>query len=190
MRIEKKLINELIPAPYNPRKDLKKGDPEYEKLKKSITEFNYIDPVIWNEQTGRVVGGYQRLKVLRELGYTQVDVSVVDLPEEKEKALNLALNKTGGNWDMPKLRDLLFEIDTGAFDIEITGFGQEEIEDMMKQFEPVDIDELLNELDMSQAIEKPIWATIRTKPENQKLLDQALAILEQNGIRVERSYDA
>jgi ParB-like chromosome segregation protein Spo0J len=53
-------IEDLMPAEYNPRKDLQSGDPEYEKLKKSILEFDYIDPIIWNERTGRVVGGHLR----------------------------------------------------------------------------------------------------------------------------------
>jgi ParB-like chromosome segregation protein Spo0J len=136
-----------------------------------------------------VVGGHQRLKILRELGRTEVDVSVVDLPEDKEKALNLALNKISGDWHMPKLKDLLIEIDTGAFDIEITGFDSDEIENMMKANTPQDIDELLNELDVSKAIEKPIWATVRTSPDKQEILERVLVLLEQNGIKVERSYD-
>ena len=124
-----KKIDALIPAAYNPRKDLKPGDPEYEKLKKSILEFDYVDPVIWNERTGRVVGGHQRLKVLRELGREEIDVSVVDLSEAKEKALNLALNKVQGAWDMPSLERLLAEVKTFEFDdVEITGFGVDEIE--------------------------------------------------------------
>lgn len=132
-------IDELKPALYNPRKDLQPGDAEYEKLKKSIIEFDYIDPVIYNERTGRVVGGHQRLKILQDLGRTEIEVSVVDLPDGKEKALNLALNKTGGDWDLPKLKDLLGEIDTGSFDIEITGFDADEIERLMTQFNPIEL---------------------------------------------------
>lgn len=71
MLIEKKKTAELLPAEYNPRKDLKPGDEEYEKLKRSIEEFGYVEPVIWNKTTGRVVGGHQRLKVLIKLnGFT------------------------------------------------------------------------------------------------------------------------
>jgi len=138
LRINKKLVDCLVTAQYNPREDLQPGDVEYERLKKAIIEFDYIDPIIWNERTGRVVGGHQRLKILRELGYTEIDVSVVDLPEDKEKALNIALNKTGGDWDLPKLKDLLEELDTGDFDIEITGFGEDEIERLMAQVYPGD----------------------------------------------------
>jgi ParB-like chromosome segregation protein Spo0J len=49
MLIEKKRTAELLPADYNPRKDLKPGDPEYEKLKRSIEQFGYVEPVIWNK---------------------------------------------------------------------------------------------------------------------------------------------
>ena len=94
MLIEKKKVTELIPADYNPRKDLKPGDPEYEKLKRSIEQFGYVEPVIWNQTTGRVVGGHQRLKVLIDMGITEVECVVVELSEEKEKALNVALNKS------------------------------------------------------------------------------------------------
>ncbi|WP_100523378.1 site-specific DNA-methyltransferase [Mycobacteroides abscessus] len=127
-------VTDLIPADYNPRLDLQSGDKEYEKLKRSIQEFGYVDPVIWNERTGVVVGGHQRLKVLQELGYEEIDVSVVDLSEEQEKTLNIALNKIEGDWDNFKLKELLEDIDTGSFDITLTGFDEDEIENLMTQF--------------------------------------------------------
>ena len=67
MIIEKKNAVDLLPADYNPRKDLKPGDSEYEKLKRSIEQFGYVEPVIWNKATGRVVGGHQRLKVMQDM---------------------------------------------------------------------------------------------------------------------------
>lgn len=140
MEIQKIAIDKITPAGYNPRKDLKPGDPEYDKLEKVIGEFDLIEPLIWNKRTGNLVGGHQRLKILRARGDKEVEVSVVDLDPEKEKVLNLALNKTGGDWDYPLLKDLLQEIDTGAFDMDLTGFGQDEIEDLMTQFNPVDED--------------------------------------------------
>jgi len=91
--IQKVLIDKLNPAKYNPRKDLKPGDKEYEKLKRSMNEFGYVEPIIWNKQTGNVVGGHQRLKVLQEMGQTEIDCVVIDLPEGREKAFNVALNK-------------------------------------------------------------------------------------------------
>ena len=133
MEIKEMKIDDLIPADYNPRKDLKPGDPEYEKLRKSIQEFGYVDAIIWNKRTGVVVGGHQRLKVLKELGYEKVKVSVVDLDEQKEKALNLALNKIEGDWDKTLLKNLLEELDTGEFDMELTGFDEKEIEKLMTE---------------------------------------------------------
>ena len=96
MNIEKISVEKLLPAKYNPRKDLQPGDPEFEKLKRSITEFGYVEPIIWNKRTGVVIGGHQRLKVLQHLGYTEVDCVVLDIDEQKEKALNVALNKISG----------------------------------------------------------------------------------------------
>ena len=132
--------SEINPAVYNPRKDLQPGDPEYEKLKKSILEFDMVEPLVWNKRTGNLVGGHQRLKILRELGIEKVEVSVVDLDEVREKALNLVLNKIQGEWDFPKLKDLLEKLDTGELDIEITGFDLKEIENLMTQFHPTEED--------------------------------------------------
>lgn len=133
MIIEKISISKINPARYNPRKDLRSDDPEYQKLKKSIEEFDLVEPLVWNRRSGNLVSGHQRLKILQEQGIKEVDVSVVDLSESKEKALNLALNKISGDWDYPKLKDLLQEIDTGEFDIEVTGFDDQEIERLMGQ---------------------------------------------------------
>lgn len=87
MQISKIPINNINPAPYNPRKHLQPGDPEYEKLKLSIHEFGYVEPLIWNKRTGNLVGGHQRLKILLDEGVTEVQVSVADMALTKEKAL-------------------------------------------------------------------------------------------------------
>lgn len=76
MLIEKKKVTKLIPAEYNLRKDLKPGDPEYEKLKHSIEQFGYVEPVIWNQTTGCVVGGHQRLNVLIDMGSKRWNASL------------------------------------------------------------------------------------------------------------------
>lgn len=132
MQIEKKKTAELLHADYNPRKDLKPGDAEYEKLKRSLEQFGYVEPVIWNKNTGRVVGGHQRLKVLIDMGMTEVDCVVVELDEEKEKALNIALNKISGEWDNDKLALLISDLQGADFDISLTGFDPDEIEDLFK----------------------------------------------------------
>jgi ParB-like chromosome segregation protein Spo0J len=189
MIIQKIPINKINPARYNPRKDLQPGDPEYEKIKRSIMEFDLVEPLVINKKTGNLVGGHQRLKVLKELGKTEVDVVIVDLSESREKALNVALNKAQGEWDLPKLKDLLQELDTGEFDIGITGFDEDEIEDLINKYSVQDIDALLNELDLSESIDKPIWAVIRTDAKNQEILENALNNLEEYNIKVERSYE-
>ena len=130
MKIVKKKIEELKAASYNPRKDLKPGDKEYEKLKRSITQFGYVEPVIWNERTGTVVGGHQRLKVLKDLGYDEIDCVIVNLSLEQEKALNVALNKISGEWDNNLLGDLLKDLEQSGFDITLTGFDLSEAKDL------------------------------------------------------------
>ena len=132
MNFEKKKVIELLPAAYNPRKDLKPGDLEYEKLKRSIEQFGYVEPVIWNKATGRVVGGHQRLKVLMDMGITEIDCVVVDMDEAKEKALNVALNKISGDWDKDKLTLLIADLQGADFDVSLTGFDPAEIDDLFK----------------------------------------------------------
>lgn len=118
-------VKELNPAAYNPRVTLEPGMPEWEKIKNSIEEFGNVEPIVWNKRTGNVVGGHQRLSVLKSMGYETVPCSVVDLDENEEKLLNLALNKIKGQWDYDKLEDIL-----RGFDYEVataSGFSAEEI---------------------------------------------------------------
>lgn len=134
MLIQKVSADRLNPAAYNPRRDLKPGDKDYEKLKRSIEEFGFVEPVVWNRRTGFVVGGHQRLKVLLDMGETEIDCVVVDLEPEKEKALNLALNRIQGDWDEAKLAEVIAELDASAFDVSFTGFDAEEIDALMNRF--------------------------------------------------------
>lgn len=134
MQIQKVNAARLNPAAYNPRRDLKPGDRDYEKLKRSIEEFGFVEPVVWNEATGNVVGGHQRLKVLLDMGETEIDCVVVDLEPEKEKALNLALNRIQGGWDEGKLAEVMADLDASDFDVSLTGFDAEEIDALMNKF--------------------------------------------------------
>ena len=134
MEIQKIPAARLNPAAYNPRVDLKPGDKEYEKLKRSINEFGYVEPVIWNRQTGNVVGGHQRLKVLMDLGQTEIDCVVVDLDLAREKALNIALNKIQGDWDEDKLAAIMADFDAEAFDVSLTGFDANEVDALLNRF--------------------------------------------------------
>ncbi|MDD5129599.1 MAG: DNA methyltransferase [Candidatus Omnitrophica bacterium] len=128
MDIREVSISSINPAIYNPRVDLSPKDPEYQKLKQSISTFGYVEPIVWNRRTGNLVGGHQRLKILIEQGLQSVQASVVDLPLDQEKALNLALNKIKGAWDNEKLAVLLDELTKlPDFDVSITGFSPLEI---------------------------------------------------------------
>lgn len=147
MRIEKKSITQLIRADYNPRVALQAGDEEYELLKGSMDRFGYVVPIVWNERTGRVVGGHQRLTILQAEGKTEVEVSVVDLDEEQEKQLNVALNKIEGEWDNGLLRDLLNELDELGM-AEETGFDRHSIDFMNRGLE-----ELVDEATIESELE-------------------------------------
>ena len=127
---------QLKPADYNPRRDLQPEDAEYQKLRRSMEEFGYVEPIIWNERTGRVVGGHQRLKVLLEKGAEEIEAVVVDLDERDEKILNVLLNKVKGRWDIGKLADLLQELDeAGAMDL--TGFEDWELQSLLMQYDHI-----------------------------------------------------
>lgn len=101
---------------------------ELEKLKGSIKEFGYIQPIILNQKTNNVIGGNQRLKILKELHNEdfEIEIVVVDLDENKEKALNLALNKISGDWDYDKLSEILKNLDKNDFNL--TGFDNFDLE--------------------------------------------------------------
>jgi len=153
MDIQKITVDKLNPAKYNPRKNLKPGDSEYEKLKRSIETFGYVEPVIWNRKTGNIVGGHQRLTVLQQLGATEIDCVVVDKTEEEEKALNIALNKVSGEWDMPKLAELLEDLDKSMFDVSLTGFDVAEIEDLFSKVHDKEVKE--DDFNVDEALKEP-----------------------------------
>lgn len=161
MKIEKIKIEKLKPAEYNPRKDLKQEDEEYQKIKKSITEFGYVAPVIVNSNM-TVIGGHQRLKILKELGYTDVECVIVDLDPNKEKALNIALNKISGDWDNDKLEELLSELKQTDIDMDVTGFSFDEVENILKETldskeDDFEVEETLNEIEQPVTKLGDIW---------------------------------
>ena len=123
-------INKLIFPKYNPRKKLKPEDKEYQKIKKSIEEFGYTDLVIINKDN-TIISGNQRTQVLMDMGYKKIKVVQIDIDKTKEKALNIALNKITGEWDYAMLGDLLLDLDSQNYDLEITGFDLDEIEEIM-----------------------------------------------------------
>ncbi len=154
MEFKKLSVEMLIPATYNPRKDLKPGDKEYEKIKNSINEFGYVEPIIVNTDM-TIIGGHQRLKVLKHIGYTEVDCVIVEVDKTKEKALNVALNKVTGSWNEALLAELIKDLQEADFDVELTGFEPPEIDELFNNLHDKDIQE--DDFDVDEAMpEKPI----------------------------------
>src|SRR3989344_9092948 len=113
-------IGSLRPSDYNPRKISKES---MEQLKVSIGKFKMVDPLIVNsakEREGVVIGGHQRLRAAKELGFKEVPIVYINIPDlEKEKELNIRLNKNTGEFDWKLLEnfDEVFLKDMG-FDSE------------------------------------------------------------------------
>ncbi|WKV22535.1 DNA adenine methyltransferase [Bacillus phage vB_BceS-M2] len=125
-------------ATYNPRIDLQEGDRDFEILKDNIEKFGFVQPIVWNESTGTVVGGHQRLKVAKALGYGHLPTVIVSLSEKDEKILNLALNKVGGSFDQEKLGMLLNDLRMEDVDLNLTGFDTLEVEELTLAFANTD----------------------------------------------------
>jgi len=140
------MIEKLKYAPYNPRRI---SDEVLNKLKRSIQEFGYIEPIVVNKRTMHVIGGNQRLKVLRQLDIKEVQAVIVDLDDTHEKALNIALNKINGEWDLGKLKDIFLEFENNEVDMDLTGFNLDEIENIvehsMLDIEKIDIEPFFEE---------------------------------------------
>lgn len=146
-------VDVLRPAAYNPRKKLKAGDKEYEKIKNSILEFGYVEPIIVNYDM-TVIGGHQRLTVLKDLGYKEVQCVVVHIEDEhKVKALNIALNKITGAWNEQLLADLLVDLQNVDFNTDLTGFEAPEIEQLFSKVHNQDIKE--DDFDVEEELKNP-----------------------------------
>ena len=155
MQFQSYKIADLIPASYNPRKRLKPGDKEYEKIKNSIKEFGYVEPIIINSDM-TIIGGHQRATVLADLGYTEVECIMVDIDKTKEKALNVALNKITGEWNKELLADLIKDLEDSDFDVGITGFEPPEIEQLFNSVHDKKITE--DDFDVEAELAKPTVA--------------------------------
>lgn len=160
MKFDTIKISELVRAEYNPRKELKQGDAEYEQIKLSIQEFGYVDPIIINADY-TIVGGHQRLTVLKDLGYDMVNVVIIDIPKDKERALNVALNKITGEWDEERLCAILDEISADGL-LEASGFCEKELSSLMDKFSELeddefDVDAALDEIEKPNTKRGDVW---------------------------------
>ena len=150
-------VSELKPAAYNPRKKLKPGDKEYEKIKNSINEFGFADPLVVNSDM-TVIGGHRRLSCAKDLGYTEVPCAVVDVDKTREKALNIALNKITGAWDEEKLSDLLLNLKEADFNLELTGFDAPEIESLFNTYHDKSVKQ--DDFDVEKELKQPAFSQL------------------------------
>ena len=148
-------VTELKPAAYNPRKKLKPGDKEYEKIKNSIKEFGFADPLVVNSDM-TIIGGHQRLTVAMDLGYTEVPCAVVNIDKTREKALNIALNKITGEWDENMLADLLKDLEASDFNTALTGFEPPEMEQLFNKVCDKEVEE--DSFDVDEELKKPTFS--------------------------------
>ncbi len=151
LKIEYVDISLLIPSEYNPRK----WDEEQKKdLTESIKRFGNVDPIITNGNSERkniVIGGHFRLEVCKEIGFKEMPVVYVDLTIEKEKELNMRLNKNQGEWDL----DLLSEFDENI--LSNVGFSSEEIDDIFA------VEDVPEEFDIEKELAKMEIGEIEAK---------------------------
>ena len=157
MNIQRLKLSELNPAAYNPRKILKPGDAEFEKLKASIENFGYVELIVVNAKNkNTVVSGHQRLSVLQYLGQIEAECVVVELSVEKEKALNIAMNKVSGEWDKDKLTLLIADLQGADFDVSLTGFDAAEIDMLLNSGKDAEEDSF----DVDAELEKPTFSKL------------------------------
>lgn len=127
--IKKIKVSEIKGADYNPRKI---SNEALGRLTKSLAELGDLQPITVNVRTGNtIIGGHQRFKIYQAMGREEIDVWLVDLSEEKEKAANLALNNLAGEFDTEALKNLIEEIDNSDLDLQVTGFSDDYIKNLM-----------------------------------------------------------
>jgi DNA modification methylase len=123
-------------APYNPRTI---ADHDLEALRRSLRFFGTVEPIVVNRRSDRIVGGHQRVRAAEAEGIATLPCVFVDLDEPSERQLNLALNRIHGEWDLEKLEDVLRELQTMGADLDLTGFTEVEIGELLKgSDEPID----------------------------------------------------
>jgi DNA modification methylase len=159
--VEQVSINLLRPDPANPRRI---GDAELDALERSIREFGLVQPVLARRADGTVIAGHQRLVAARRLGLQSVPVVWLDLPLEQARVLGLALNRIGGTWDDALLARLLAELGTGAaVDLSLSGFGEDEVRDLLRSLEAREKRERPESFDLDAALERATRQP-RTRP--------------------------
>jgi DNA modification methylase len=145
-------IDALRPDPANPRSI---SPAELDALERSIRTFGFVQPVIARREDGVVIGGHQRLVAARRLGLASVPVVWLDLPPEAARLLGLALNRISGTWDEQLLARLLAELGTTpGVDVGLSGFGPDEVSDLLRSLAAREKREQPESFDLDTALEE------------------------------------
>lgn len=132
-------VDDLVFAEHNPRR---MSDDQYKHLRESISWFGVVDPIIINvhpERMNIIIGGHQRVRIARELGIRSVPCVEIELSPEKERELNIRLNKNLGEWDWERLADLFAQnelLDWGFTQDELQSPFTEELEEKSENLKP------------------------------------------------------
>lgn len=130
MVIEIKKLKDLKPAPYNPRQSTKKQE---QQLSESLDKFGVVEPIIFNKQTGFIVGGHFRVRELKKLGYKEVECVIVDLNEQDERELNIRLNANTGEFDWDVLANEFDANELNDWGLEVPTIENEEEKETTKE---------------------------------------------------------
>jgi DNA modification methylase len=161
LTVEEVPIDSLRPDPANPRRI---GDDELDALERSLRQFGFVQPVLVRREDSVVIGGHQRLVAARRLGLTTIPVTWLDVSVEQARLLGLALNKISGSWDEQLLARLLADLGaTPELDLTLSGFGEDEIRDLLRSLETREKREHVESFDLDEALEEARRAP-RTKP--------------------------
>lgn len=153
MIIEKKQIADLIPAPYNPRQSTAKQE---KHLKESLEKFGLVEPIIFNKQTGYIVGVHFRVRELKKLGIKEIECVIVDLNEADEKELNIRLNANTGSWDWDTLANDWEVVDLEAWGLEIPNWSAGSELNTMNEDE-LDLDEEFDPIGNSANVQRVVF---------------------------------
>jgi DNA modification methylase len=152
LTVEMVPIDQLRPDPANPRRI---SDEELDSLERSLRQFGFVQPVLARREDGTVIGGHQRLLAARRLGLTTVPVTYLEVSVEQARLLNLALNKISGSWDDALLARLLAELQASPeVDLSLSGFGEDEISDLLRSLDVRERRERVESFDLDEALDE------------------------------------
>jgi DNA modification methylase len=161
LTVEEVPIDDLRPDPANPRRI---SEDELDALERSLRQFGFVQPVLARREDRTVVGGHQRLLAARRLGLATVPVTWLDLTVDQARLLGLALNKISGSWDEQLLARLLSDLQAVPdVDLTLSGFGEDEVKDLLRKLEVREKREHVESFDLDEALEEARRAP-RTKP--------------------------